>query len=81
MKFPQRLSQNPAGPKWKKGQLVEMANDNQLNESNALQSDADLGTLGDSLELVFVFGVLFQSSFKESAQLACRNLVVPFRIV
>jgi hypothetical protein len=61
--------------------LLEMADGNQLNDNSTLASTTVLGTLGDSSELVFFFGALFQLPLKQFPHLAYRELVVSFRIV
>ncbi|KAF9648215.1 hypothetical protein BDM02DRAFT_2331371 [Thelephora ganbajun] len=71
--------QNPQ--KLEKRGLVEMADRGQLNEESILAPNTVLETLGDSLELIFVFGALFHSPLKRSAHLARRKLVVSFRII
>ena len=53
-----------------------MANNGELKEDNTV-----LETLGDSPELIFVFGLLFQSPSREDTHSARRQLVVSFRIV
>jgi hypothetical protein len=58
-----------------------MANNDQLKHGSALASTTVLTTLGDSPVLVFVFGPLFHPPPKDSAHLACRNLVVWFGFV
>jgi len=58
-----------------------MSTGGELKES-AVASNTVLGTLGDSRELIFVFGVSFQSPSMESAHSARRDPpVVSFRIV
>ena len=44
-----------------KQQVMDMANGDQLNDNSILASTTVLETLVDPLELIFVFGPLFQS--------------------
>jgi len=60
---------------------MKMANSDKLNEENILASTTVLETLGNSPELIFASGGLFQLSLKVPAHLTCRKFAVSFRVV
>jgi hypothetical protein len=75
------LTPPPPSTQSVKQRLVDMANSDQLNDATILAPTASLATIADPLELVFVFGTLFQSPSKQFSHLACRKLVVTSCIV